>query len=51
VALSVLLYGSETLTIKTRDARRIRAAEIKYMKEQQDILGQITKQIHELQRN
>jgi hypothetical protein len=28
----VLLYGSETWTIKTRDARRITAAEIKYMR-------------------
>jgi len=27
-----LLYGSETWTIKTRDARRITAAEIKYMR-------------------
>jgi len=25
-----LLYGSETLTIKARDARRITAAEVKY---------------------
>jgi hypothetical protein len=30
-ALPVLLYGSETWTIKTRDARRITATEIKYM--------------------
>jgi len=28
----VLLYGSETLTIKARDARRITAAEMKYMR-------------------
>jgi len=28
----VLLYGSETCTIKARDARRITAAEIKYMR-------------------
>jgi len=27
-----LLYGSETWTIKTRDARRITAAEMKYMR-------------------
>jgi len=27
-----LLYGSETLTIKARDARRITAAEMKYMR-------------------
>jgi len=32
LALPVLLYGSETLTIKARDARRITAAEIKYMR-------------------
>ena len=30
--LPVLLYGSETWTIKARDARRITAAEIKYMR-------------------
>jgi hypothetical protein len=28
----VLLYGSETWTIKARDARRITAAEMKYMR-------------------
>jgi hypothetical protein len=28
----VLLYGSETWTIKARDARRITAAEIKYIR-------------------
>jgi ABC-type ATPase involved in cell division len=28
----VLLYGSKTWTIKTRDTRRITAAEIKYMR-------------------
>jgi len=27
-----LLYGSETLNIKARDARRITAAEMKYMR-------------------
>ena len=32
LALPVLLYGSETWTIKTRDARRITAAEMKYMR-------------------
>jgi len=30
LALSVLLYGSETSAAKARDARRITAAEIKY---------------------
>ena len=32
LALPVLLYGSETWTIKARDARRITAEEMKYMR-------------------
>jgi len=32
LALPVLLYGSETWTIKGSDARRITAAEMKYMR-------------------
>jgi hypothetical protein len=32
LALPGLLYGSETWTTKTRDARRISAAEMKYMR-------------------
>jgi hypothetical protein len=32
LALPVLLYGSETWTIKARDAGRISAAEMKYMR-------------------
>jgi len=32
LALPVLLYGSEIWTIKARDARRITAAEMKYMR-------------------
>jgi hypothetical protein len=32
LALPVLLYGSETWTIKARDARRTTAAEMKYMR-------------------
>ena len=32
LALSVLLYGSETWTIKVSEARRITAAEMKYMR-------------------
>ena len=32
LALPVLLYGSETWVIKARDARRITAAEMKYMR-------------------
>jgi hypothetical protein len=40
LALPVLLYGSETWTIKARDARRIPAAEMKYMRR---TFGQIKK--------
>ena len=29
---TVLLYGSETWTVKARDARRITAVEMKYMR-------------------
>jgi hypothetical protein len=50
LALPVLLYGSETLTIKARDTRRITAAEIKYMRRTAGYT-RITKQIHKLQRN
>jgi ABC-type ATPase involved in cell division len=32
LAIPLLLYGSETWTVKTRDARRITAAEMKYMR-------------------
>jgi len=32
LALPVFLYGSETWTIKVRDARRISAAEMKYVR-------------------
>jgi len=32
LALPVLLYGSETWTIKAKDHRRIKAAEMKYMR-------------------
>jgi hypothetical protein len=32
LVLPLLLYGSETWTIKARDARRITAAEMKYMR-------------------
>jgi len=32
LALSALLYGSETGTVKASDARRITAAEMKYMR-------------------
>ena len=32
LALPVLLYGSETWTVKASDARRVTAAEMKYMR-------------------
>jgi len=32
LALPVMLYGSETWTVKARDVRRITAAEMKYMR-------------------
>jgi hypothetical protein len=32
LAFAVLLHGSETWTIKVRDARRLTAAEMKYMR-------------------
>jgi len=32
LALLVLLYGSETWTMKASDARRITAAEVKYLR-------------------
>jgi hypothetical protein len=51
LALPPQLYGSEKWTIKARGARRITAAEMKYVKQQQDTLGQITKQIQRLQMN
>jgi len=52
LALPVLLYGSETWIIKARDARRITATEMKYMRRRAGYtFGQITKQIHKLQRN
>ena len=51
LALPSLLYGSEHWIIKARDARRIRATEIKYAEKQQDILRQVIKQTQGLQRN
>jgi hypothetical protein len=48
-ALAALLYSGEKWAINARDAIRITAAEMKY--KQQDILGQIIKQIQTLQRN
>ena len=51
VALPVLLYGSETWTIKARDARRITVEEVKFEKNSSITLGQITKQMRNLQRS
>jgi hypothetical protein len=51
LALPALLYGSENWTIKTRNARRITAAEMKYGEKQQNTHGQIIKQIEGLQKN
>ena len=50
-AIPDLLYGSENWTIKARDARRLTAAEMKYIRKQQDTLGRITKQTHILLKN
>jgi hypothetical protein len=49
-ALLVSLYGSETWTVKARDARRILAAEMKYMIRTAGYAWTVTKQIHRLQR-
>jgi hypothetical protein len=47
-----LLNGSETWTVKASDARRITAAEMKYMRRTAGYnLGQITEQMHKLQRS
>jgi hypothetical protein len=45
------LYGSETWTIKARDARRITTAEMKYMRRTAGYTWTITKQIYKLQKN
>jgi len=47
LAPPVLLYGSESWTVKARGTRRITAAEMKYMRW---TLGQITEEMHTLQR-
>jgi hypothetical protein len=44
-----LLHGSENWTITARDARRLTAAEMKYVRKHQDTLGQIIKQTQRLQ--
>jgi hypothetical protein len=37
IALTAVLYGSENCTIKERDARRITAAQMKYIKKNSSI--------------
>jgi len=49
LALPVLLYGSETWTVKKRDARRITAVQIKYMRRTAGYRN--TKQMYKLQRS
>jgi ABC-type ATPase involved in cell division len=51
VALLVLLYGSETWTIKARDARRISAAKMKYMRRTAGYIWTDYKTIHKFQRS
>ena len=51
LALPVLLYGNETWTIKASGARRITAADEIHEKNSRIHLGQITKQMHKLQRS
>jgi ABC-type ATPase involved in cell division len=46
-----LLYENETWAIKARDARRIKAAEIKYMRRTAGYTWTDYKQINKLQRN
>jgi hypothetical protein len=51
LALPLLLYGSETWTVKARDARRITAAEMKYLRATTGYTRTDYKTIHTLQRN
>jgi len=48
LALPVLLYGSETWTIKARDARRITAAQMKYMRRKTGYTWIDYKKIHKI---
>jgi hypothetical protein len=48
VALPLLLYFNETWTIKTRDARRITAAEMKCMRRTAGYAWTVRKQTHKL---
>jgi hypothetical protein len=50
LALPFLLYGKETWTVKARDARRISAAEMKYMRISAGYTGKDCKQKHKLQK-
>ena len=51
LAIPVLLYGSKTWTIKARDARRITAAETKYMRRTAGYTWTDYKTIYKLQRD
>jgi len=51
LALPVLLHGSETWTVKARDARRITAVEMKYVRRTAGYTWADLKEIHKLQRN
>jgi hypothetical protein len=44
LALPILLYGSENLTMTAKDKTRITAAELKFMEEQRNTLGWTIKQ-------
>ena len=51
LGLLVLLYGCGTWTVKARNARRITAAEMRYMRRTAEYIWTDTKQIHKLQRS
>jgi ABC-type ATPase involved in cell division len=51
LALPVLLYGSETWTIKARDSTRISAEEMKYVRRTAGYMWTDYKTIHELRRS
>jgi hypothetical protein len=48
LALPALLYGSETWTVRARDARRISAAEMKYMRRTAPYTWKITQILEKL---
>ena len=51
LALPVLLYGNETWTVRARGARRITAAEMKYMRRTAGYTWTDHKKMHKLQRS